>query len=67
MEDAYNYFQFWGAIFEDDMPYQANDDVPCEQNEHPAVAKVTGWTAVPHGRDYIKTAVMIAPVAVTES
>lgn len=64
MEDAYNFFQYNGALLESDAPYQANDDIPCTATEHPSVVKITGWTAVPRGRNFIKTAVMTAPVAV---
>ena len=63
MEDAYNFFWTYGAIDESNMPYQANDDVPCTAINYPALAKVDDWIAVPRGREYIKMAVMEAPVA----
>jgi C1A family cysteine protease len=64
MEDAYSVFESYGAISEADMPYQADDGVPCTMMEYPALVKMTGWVAVPQGRNFIKTAVMTAPVAV---
>ncbi|UCD95374.1 MAG: hypothetical protein JSU69_04825, partial [Candidatus Zixiibacteriota bacterium] len=64
METAYWHFTYYGAIAESEMPYMANDEIPCTQSEHPARVKINGWTAVPRGRNYIKTAVLTAPVAV---
>jgi len=64
MEDAYQHHRYFGALIEEDMPYQANDNVPCEEDSHPAMVKIDDWTAVPQMRNSIKTAVMTAPVAV---
>lgn len=64
MEDAYLHYYNYGAISEEAMPYQANDDIPCIEDNYPALVKIDGWTAIPQSRNYIKTAVLTAPVAV---
>jgi len=64
MDIAYNQFRLHGAIDEKNMPYLANDDIPCTQSQYPAIAKLLDWTSVPSPRNYIKTAVMTAPIAV---
>jgi hypothetical protein len=64
MEDAYVHYQYFGSVSEDDMPYQANDMVPCTEEAERALVKINGWTAIPQMRSAIKTAVLTAPVAV---
>jgi len=64
MDDAYQHFKYYGAIAEENMPYQANDNVPCTESDYPYIVKLKDWIAVPQSRNYIKMAVMEAPVAV---
>ncbi len=64
MDDAYVHFQYFGAVSENDMPYQANDNIPCTEEADRALVKIDGWTAIPQMRNAIKTAVLTAPVAV---
>jgi len=64
MDVAYNHFRLHGAIAEENMPYLANDDIACTQYDYPDLAKVIDWTAVQRPRNYLKTAVMTAPIAV---
>ncbi|PKK83162.1 MAG: hypothetical protein CVT49_10155 [candidate division Zixibacteria bacterium HGW-Zixibacteria-1] len=64
-EVAYNHFRLHGAIAEANMPYLANDDIPCTQYIYPDLAKVIKWTSVPSPRNYLKTAIMTAPIAVS--
>lgn len=64
MEACYEHFRDFGAIRETDMPYQANDLIPCTEDPSQVVATITGWTAIPEDVVSIKTAVMTAPVAV---
>jgi hypothetical protein len=64
METAYSHFKYFGAITESEMPYMADDEIPCTQSEHPARVKISGWMAVSPSRNSIKTAVLTAPVAV---
>nr|MBN2277597.1 hypothetical protein [candidate division Zixibacteria bacterium] len=64
MDDAYQHFKYYGAIAEEDMPYQANDNIPCTETEYPALVKIKDWVAVPASRNYMKMAIMEAPIAV---
>ena len=64
MDDAYTHYHYDGAIAEEGMPYQADDMVECVEDNYPAIVKVDGWTAIPQSRNFIKTAVLTAPVAV---
>jgi len=38
MIDAYEVWQDYGAIAEEDYPYQADDTLPCEESSHPPIA-----------------------------
>lgn len=64
MEDCYVHQRSYGAISEIAMPYQANDEVPCNENSHPVLATIKGWTSLPNNVDVLKTYLMIAPLAV---
>jgi C1A family cysteine protease len=64
MDHAYHHFEAFGAFDEADIPYHANDDIPCTEDQYHALVKIEDWTAVNQSRQYIKTAVMTAPVAV---
>ncbi len=66
MDQAYNSFLYHGAIAESCMPYQANDMILCSNGQDcPALVTITGWMAIPNNRTMLKTAVLIAPVALT--
>ncbi len=66
MNDAYDNFYYHGAVAESCMPYRANDMVPCSSGaDCPVLVAIKGWTAIPNNRTKLKTAVMIAPVALT--
>jgi len=64
MADAYEHFRDFGAIQEGDMPYEADDEVPCTEQASQVVANIDGWTSIPNDVNSLKTAVMNAPVAV---
>jgi hypothetical protein len=64
MDDCYQHFRDYGSILESAMPYEADDMVPCTESQHPVVATIDGWTAIPNNITSLKTAVMTAPVAV---
>ena len=65
MEDAYNLFTSYGAVSESCMPYQANDNIPCTQDDCDPLAWMTGYEDIPNNVSAIKNAVMIAPVSTT--
>lgn len=64
MEYAYEHFRDFGAIQEHNMPYQADDEVPCTEQASQVVANIDGWTSIPNDVNSIKTALINAPVAV---
>ncbi len=62
---AWGYIRDNGAVLEDCMPYEADDDVPCTDGPCEKVALTDDWLDVPNTVDAIKTAVLIGPVATT--
>jgi len=64
MEYAYEHFRDDGAIQEFNMPYMANDEVPCTESPEQVVANIDGWTSIPNDVISLKTALINAPVAV---
>lgn len=64
MNYAYEHFRDYGSIYESDMPYQADDSVPCTEDQYPVVAEIESWSAVPNDINSLKTALLTAPVAV---
>ncbi|UCD17377.1 MAG: C1 family peptidase [Candidatus Zixiibacteriota bacterium] len=64
MNQAYEHFRDYGSIRETDMPYLANHDIPCTEDQYQVVAEIQDWTAIPNEINLLKTAVMTAPVAV---
>jgi C1A family cysteine protease len=64
MDYAYEHFRDYGCILESNMPYQADDSVPCTESQYPVVADINGWTAIPNDINSLKTALLTAPVAV---
>jgi len=64
MGTAYEHFRDYGSIREVDMPYAADDTIPCTQDLYDIYATCNSWTSIPNSVEAIKTAVMTAPVAV---
>jgi C1A family cysteine protease len=65
MEDAYSLFMSYGAVAEACMPYEANDNVPCTQEDCDPLAWMTGYVDIPNNVTAIKNAVTISPVSTT--
>ncbi|MCP4703939.1 MAG: hypothetical protein GY865_04960 [candidate division Zixibacteria bacterium] len=63
-EAVYEWHRDEGAYLEPCMPYQADDEVPCETDECEVVSEINEWFYVNNNVDDIKAAVMQAPVAV---
>lgn len=63
--DAYNLFQSYGAVDESCMPYQANDEIPCTQDECTPVAYLQYYEDIPNNVNAIKNAAMLGPVSTT--
>jgi C1A family cysteine protease len=61
-EPVYELFQRYGAVLESCMPYQANHNVPCTQDECEVVAKLKDWVYVENDVNAIKTALLTGPV-----
>ncbi len=60
---AYKVFKNPGSVLEEDMPYMANDAIPCTQDEFEKVAVLDAYTSVGHSVDQIKTVLVNGPVA----
>ena len=65
MEDAYNLFMSYGAVDETCMPYQANDNIPCTQEECVPIAYLDDYIDIPNDVAYIKNALLTSPVSTT--
>jgi len=65
MADAYNLFMDYGAIDEADMPYEADDTVPCTQEQYDPLVYQIGYEDIPNGIAFIKNALLTGPVATT--
>ncbi|SYZ72109.1 putative Cathepsin L [Candidatus Zixiibacteriota bacterium] len=64
MDDVYQHQRSFGQILEGNMPYQANDEVPCTESLYQPAASIIGWSAIPNNETSLKTAVMKGPVGV---
>jgi C1A family cysteine protease len=64
MEEAYQHFRDYGSVLEPCMPYQADDNVPCTEDECDVAASIITWVSIPNDVEQIKAAVMEAPVVV---
>ena len=62
--DVYALFRDYGAIAESNMPYQADDQVPCTQNLWQPIVNLQSWQDVPYNVNAIKNALATGPVAV---
>jgi hypothetical protein len=65
MADAYNLFMAYGAVGEDCMPYQADDNVPCTQDQCAVLATLMDYTDIPSNVPFIKNALLSGPVSTT--
>ena len=65
MHDAYNLFRDYGAVFETCMPYQANDQIPCTQDECEIAATLLTYDDIPDDVNAIKNALMLGPLSTT--
>jgi hypothetical protein len=65
MADAYNVFIDYGAIDEWCMPYRANDQVPCIQENFEPTAYLAGFEDVPNNVNAIKNALLMGPLSTT--
>ncbi|MEE9553311.1 MAG: C1 family peptidase [candidate division Zixibacteria bacterium] len=65
MDGGWNIFMGYGAIEETDMPYQANDNVPCTQENYSPVAFLQSFEDIPNNINAIKNALMSGPVTTT--
>jgi len=61
-EPVYELFKRYGAVLESCMPYQANHNVPCTQEECEVAAKLKDWVYVENDVNAIKTALLTGPV-----
>ena len=61
-EPVYELFKRYGAVLDSCMPYQANDGIPCTQDECEVVAKLKDWVYVENDVNAIKTALLTGPV-----
>lgn len=65
MEDAYNLFMSFGAVGEDCMPYQADDTVPCTQDQCDVLATQLDYVDIPYNVEFIKNALLSGPMSTT--
>ena len=63
-EHVYALFRDYGAIAEGNMPYQADDQVPCTQNLWQPIVNLQSWQNIPYNTNAIKNALATGPVAV---
>ncbi|HEX7401227.1 MAG TPA: C1 family peptidase, partial [candidate division Zixibacteria bacterium] len=58
-DQAYNHFKSpYGAIYEECMPYQADDEVPCTENSCEKWARISSYTTVSNNVTTIKQALL---------
>jgi hypothetical protein len=65
MEDAYDVFMGYGAVDESCMPYEADDTVPCTQEDCVPIAHQIGFEDIPNDINAIKNALLSGPVSST--
>ncbi|UCE65078.1 MAG: T9SS type A sorting domain-containing protein [Candidatus Zixiibacteriota bacterium] len=65
MEDAFAVFMGYGAVGEACMPYQADDTVPCTQEQCVPLARQIGFEDIPNNISAIKNALLSGPVSTT--
>lgn len=62
---AFNMFMAFGAVDESCMPYQADDTVPCIQDECDVLAVLQNYQPIPNNVEVIKSFLAIGPVTTT--
>jgi hypothetical protein len=65
MDDAYDLFMIYGAVEESCMPYEADDTVPCYQDECEVVVTLQGVEDIANNVSAIKNALLDGPVSTT--
>lgn len=65
MGDGYDLFHSYGAIDEACMPYHANDNIPCTQENCVPRAQLLQYIDIPNNVNAIKNALMIGPISTT--
>lgn len=65
MASAYDLFITYGAVGEDCMPYQADDQVPCTQDECDVLANLLSYEDIPSNVAYMKNALLSGPLSTT--
>lgn len=60
---AYDHFVSAGAKDESCMPYQADDSVPCTEDECETIAYLDGYQPLPNNVDFIKAYLALGPVS----
>ena len=65
MEDVYHLFMSYGAVDESCMPYEADDNVPCTQEDCDPLAWMIGYEDIPNNINSIKNAILSGPVSTT--
>jgi C1A family cysteine protease len=65
MDDAYNLFMSYGAVEESCMPYEADDGVPCTQDQCPVAVTQDGVIDIAYNTNAIKNALLNGPVSTT--
>jgi C1A family cysteine protease len=63
VEPVYELFKRFGAVSETCLPYQANDALPCTQDQCQVVVKLKDWVYVANDVASIKQAILQNPVA----
>jgi C1A family cysteine protease len=62
---VYELFRRYGAVSEECMPYEADDGVPCTQDECEVLAKLKDWVYVENDVNAIKTALLNGPAYIS--
>lgn len=65
MVDAYHVFMSYGVVDESCMPYLANHNHPCTQEECVPIAVLDGYIDVPNNVNAIKNALIQGPLSTT--
>ena len=60
---GYKVFENPGSVSEENMPYMANDGIPCTQDQYDKIAVLDAHTSVGHSEEQIKTALILGPIA----
>lgn len=61
--DAFDLMMSYGAVLESCMPYEADDGVPCYQEQCEVVVTLDGYIDIPYNTNAIKNALLNGPVS----